>query len=189
VQILIYPSSRKLISAPKLSKHFTIAQCPRCDATNKGDSPRLLRKLIAGKSPSFVAISAGYYDIVRLLRAHGALRKDNMKTHNKTISKGTNDTEIIADGNALLNTCGYPEEEISHSTEKREEGDFPSSSRKLISAPKLSKQFTIAQCPRCDATNKGDSPRLLRKLIAAPELSKHLTTSQCPDIADANNGD
>jgi hypothetical protein len=37
-----------------------------------------------------------------------------MKTHNKTISKGTNDTEIIADGNALLNTCGYPEEEISH---------------------------------------------------------------------------
>ena len=66
-----------------------------------------------GQSPLFVATSAGYYDIVRLLRAHGALRKDNMKTHKKT--------EIIADGNALLNTCGYPEEELSHSTEKREE--------------------------------------------------------------------
>jgi ankyrin repeat protein len=67
-----------------------------------------------GKSPLFVATSAGYYDIVKLLRAHGALRKENMKAHYKTIAKGTNDNEILADGNALLNTCGYPEEEISH---------------------------------------------------------------------------
>jgi ankyrin repeat protein len=74
-----------------------------------------------GKSPLFVATSAGYYDIVRLLRAHGALRKENMKAHYKTISKGTNDNETLADGNSLLNTCEYPEEEISHSTEKREE--------------------------------------------------------------------
>jgi hypothetical protein len=44
-----------------------------------------------------------------------------MKTHYKIISKGTNDNEILADRNALLNTCGYPEEEIRHSTEKREE--------------------------------------------------------------------
>jgi hypothetical protein len=29
---------RKLISAPELSKHLTIAQCPRCDATNNGDA-------------------------------------------------------------------------------------------------------------------------------------------------------
>jgi ankyrin repeat protein len=74
-----------------------------------------------GKSPLFVAISAGYHDIVRLLRPHGGLRKDNIKAHYKIISKGTNDNEILADRNALLNTSGYPEEEISHSTEKRED--------------------------------------------------------------------
>jgi hypothetical protein len=45
-----------------------------------------------------------YYDIVRLLEAHGALRK-----------------EIVEDRNALLNTCGYSEEEIRHPIEKREE--------------------------------------------------------------------
>jgi hypothetical protein len=42
--------------------------------------------------------------IVRLLEAHGALRK-----------------EIVEDSNALLNTCGYSEEEIRHPIEKREE--------------------------------------------------------------------
>jgi ankyrin repeat protein len=49
-----------------------------------------------------------------------------------------------------------------------------SSSRKLISAPELSKHFTTSQCPRCDASNNGDCPKLLLKLISAPELSKHL---------------
>jgi hypothetical protein len=44
-----------------------------------------------------------------------------MNAHCKTISKGTNHTEILADGNELFNTCGYPGEEISHSTEKQEE--------------------------------------------------------------------
>jgi ankyrin repeat protein len=57
-----------------------------------------------GQSPLFVATFAGYYDIVRLIEAHGALRK-----------------EIVEDSNAFLNTCGYPEEEIRHSIEKREE--------------------------------------------------------------------
>ena len=57
-----------------------------------------------GQSPLFVATFARYYDIVRLLETHGALRK-----------------EIVEDSNALLNTCGYPEEEIRHSIEKREE--------------------------------------------------------------------
>jgi hypothetical protein len=37
----------KLISAPELSKHLTIAQCPCCDATNNGDRPSMLRKLIS----------------------------------------------------------------------------------------------------------------------------------------------
>ena len=74
-----------------------------------------------GQSPLFVPTLAGHHDTVRLLRPHGCLRKDNMKTHYKIISKGTNDNEILADRNALLNTCGYPEEEIRHSTEKREE--------------------------------------------------------------------
>ena len=40
-----------------------------------------------------------------------------MKAQCKTISKSTNDKEIFADSNP----CGYPEEEISHSTEKKEE--------------------------------------------------------------------
>jgi ankyrin repeat protein len=61
-----------------------------------------------GQSPLFVAKFAGYYDVVRLLEAHGAFRK-----------------EIVEDSNALLNTCGYPEEEIRHSIEKREEEKKP----------------------------------------------------------------
>ena len=69
----------------------------------------------------FVATSDGYNDVVRLHRPHGALHKENMKAHSKTISKETNDNEILADSNALLNICGYPEEEISNSTEKRKE--------------------------------------------------------------------
>ena len=70
-----------------------------------------------GQSPLFVASSFGYYNIVILLTAHGALREENVKTKYKTISKRTNDNEIFADSNP----CGYPEEEISHSTEKQEE--------------------------------------------------------------------
>jgi hypothetical protein len=42
-----------------------------------------------------------------------------VKSQYKTISKGTNGNEILADTNALLNPCGYPEEEISHSKEKK----------------------------------------------------------------------
>jgi hypothetical protein len=92
-----------LISAPALSKHLTTSQCPRFDAANNCDCPRLLRKLISAPElskhlttshpPLFVATFARYYDIVRLLEAHGALRK-----------------EIVEDSIALLNTCGYPEE-------------------------------------------------------------------------------
>ena len=37
----------------------------------------------------------------------------------KTISKGTHGNEILADSNVLLNPCEYPEEEISHSKEKK----------------------------------------------------------------------
>ena len=70
-----------------------------------------------GQSPLFVASSFGYYNIVILLTAHGALREENVKTQYKTISKRTNDSEIFADSNP----CGYPEEEIRHSTEKQEE--------------------------------------------------------------------
>jgi hypothetical protein len=43
------------------------------------------------------------------------------KTSKHTTKPFPNDNEILADSNALLNTCGYPEEEINHSTEKREE--------------------------------------------------------------------
>ena len=44
-----------------------------------------------------------------------------MKAQNKTISKGTKEDEFPADSTTLLNPCGYPEEEISHSKEKQGE--------------------------------------------------------------------
>jgi hypothetical protein len=44
-------------------------------------------------------------------------------------------------------------------------GDWPISSHKLISALLLSKNITTLQCPSCDAKNSGDCPKLLRKLI------------------------
>ena len=43
-----------------------------------------------------------------------------MKAQHKAISKETNDNESLANSNALLNPCGYPQK-ISHSKEKREE--------------------------------------------------------------------
>jgi len=74
-----------------------------------------------GQSSLFVASSSGYYDIVLVLTAHGALREENVKAQYKTISKGTKDGEFLADSTTLLNTCGYPEEQISHSKEKQGE--------------------------------------------------------------------
>ena len=44
-----------------------------------------------------------------------------MKAQYKTISKGTKDDESPTDSIALLNLCGYPEEEISRSKEKQGE--------------------------------------------------------------------
>ena len=70
-----------------------------------------------GQSPLFVASSSGYYDIVILLTAHGALLDENVKT----ISKGTKDDKFPAYRTTLLYPRGYPEEEISRSTEKQEE--------------------------------------------------------------------
>jgi hypothetical protein len=65
----------------------------------------------------------------------------------------------------------------------------PHLSRKLISAPELSKHLTTSQSPDFDARNNAYCPFLSLKLISAPELSKHSTTSQCPDIDATNNGD
>jgi ankyrin repeat protein len=59
----------------------------------------------------------------------------------------------------------------------------------LISAPFLSKQSTIAQCPNIDATNNGECPRFSLKLISAPYLSKQSTISQCPIVDATNNGE
>jgi hypothetical protein len=58
-----------------------------------------------------------YFDIVILLTAH----EENMKAQYKTISKGINDDNFPVDNTTLLSPCGYPEEEINHSTEKQEE--------------------------------------------------------------------
>jgi ankyrin repeat protein len=55
-------------------------------------------------------------------------------------------------------------------------GDRPSLSHKLISAPKLSKHLTTSHFPLHDALSNEDCPCLSNKLISAPELSKHLTT-------------
>jgi hypothetical protein len=57
----------------------------------------------------FVASSSGYEDITRLLTVHEALWEENVKAQHKAISKETNDNESLANSNALLNTCGYPQ--------------------------------------------------------------------------------
>jgi hypothetical protein len=62
----------------------------------------------------------------------------------KTISKGTKDDESPTDSIALLNLCGYPEEEISHQTEKQEE------EKEAINVPKVQEEK--------DATHNGDIP-------------------------------
>jgi hypothetical protein len=72
---------------------------------------------INGQSPLLVASSSAHYNIVDLLTAPGALHEENVKAQYKTIFKRTNDNEIFVNSNP----CGYPEEEISQATEKREE--------------------------------------------------------------------
>jgi hypothetical protein len=44
-------------------------------------------------------------------------------------------------------------------------GDLPSCSHKLISAPELSKHLTISHSPLHDATSNGDRPSLSHKLL------------------------
>ena len=41
-----------------------------------------------------------------------------MKAQYITSYTGTKDDEFLADSTTLLNACGYPEEQISHSKEK-----------------------------------------------------------------------
>ena len=81
-----------------------------------------------------VASSSAHYDIVILLTAHGAVHEENMKAQYKTISKGTNDDEFPVDNTTLFSPCGYPEEEINHSTEKQEE------EKEAINVPKYKKR-------------------------------------------------
>ena len=57
-----------------------------------------------------------------------------VKAQYKTISKGTKDDESPTDSIALLNLCGYPEEEISHQTEKQEE------EKEAINVPKVQEE-------------------------------------------------
>ena len=68
-----------------------------------------------GHLPKFVALSSKYYDIFALFNAH----EENVKAQYKTSYTGTKDDEFLADSTTLLNTCGYPEEQISHSKEKQ----------------------------------------------------------------------
>jgi ankyrin repeat protein len=85
-----------------------------------------------GTSPLVAASFSN--DIVKLLTAHGALCEENVKAQYKTISKGTKDDEFLADSTTLLNLCGYPEEEISHQTEKQEE------EKEAINVPKVQEE-------------------------------------------------
>jgi ankyrin repeat protein len=109
-----------LISAPELSKHSCHGYCDivKCLLTSGAD---INFRDKGGQTPFYVAASGGYYDIVILLTAHGALREENVKTQYKTISKGTKDDEFPTDTTALLKAFGYLEEEINHSKEKQVE--------------------------------------------------------------------
>jgi ankyrin repeat protein len=58
-------------------------------------------------------------------------------------------------------------------------GDFPSSSRKLISPPELSKHSTTSQCPFTDAFNNGDghSPLFVASVSGHCDVVERLLSS------------
>jgi hypothetical protein len=87
------------------------------------------------------ASSSGYYDIVRLLTAHGALRDENdsnAATHNGDCPSSSRKLISASELSRHLTTSHRPY--IDAATN----GDCPRLSHKLISAPELSKHLTIS---------------------------------------------
>jgi ankyrin repeat protein len=114
--------------AASMSGRYDVVKCLLCSGADINLCD------INGQSPLLVASSSAHYTIVDLLTAHGALHEENVKAQYKTISKGTNDDEFPVDNTTLLSPCGYPEEEINHSTEKQEE------EKEAINVPKIQEE-------------------------------------------------
>jgi hypothetical protein len=112
-------------------KYLTTSHCPQYDAANNGDCPFLSHKLISAPELSKHLTTSQCSSPDTLKNEDSPL---SLKAQYKSISKGTKDDEFLADSTTLLNLCGYPEEEISHQTEKQEE------EKEAINVPKVQEE-------------------------------------------------
>jgi ankyrin repeat protein len=135
--------SRTLISAPESSKHLTISQCP-CDDT----SADINLRSNFGQSPLIAASQRGHCDVVKCLFSYGVDINvcDNFGQSPFFVASYHGHVDVVKCLYKLisalvlsnhLTTSKCPWYEASNS------GDSPPSSRKLISAPFLSRVINM----------------------------------------------